>query len=301
MESQVCIACGQKRWRLIHQAGPYMVIECVGCGLGVTDPWPSNTEMASVNKQVYTLENRLRAYSRRRHEFEQRYQKQLDEIQSHHSGEIRTLLDVGCSLGFFLLEARKRGLEVVGAELSAESAEYAAMTNGLCVYNSPVEELSFPERRFDVVCLWDVLEHVPDPLRLLQELRRILKDDGLLVIQSPNLDSAMRRTCGQHWSWWLLPDHLFHFTPTALSKLLENAEYKVVHNFTWEPSRDLIYNVLTAKLPSLAESNPNFAPRLLRRLLYDTSMLVGPIVQPVQHLIWRKQHGALLVAYGMKN
>jgi len=80
------------------------------------------------------------------------------------------MLDVGCNLGFFLSVARAQGYEVHGVEISAESVKYAQEQLNLDVVCGTIETASYPDRSFDVITLWDVIEHVPQPIVLLSEI-----------------------------------------------------------------------------------------------------------------------------------
>jgi SAM-dependent methyltransferase len=86
----------------------------------------------------------------------------------------------------------------------------------------------FPDGFFDVVTMWHVLEHLPDPAAALAEARRVLQADGLLVIEVPNLGSLTFRLCRERW-WPLdVPRHLLHFTPQTLGRLLDAGGFEVV-------------------------------------------------------------------------
>ncbi len=137
----------------------------------------------------------------------------------------RSLLDIGCGEGFFLSMAARAGYTVKGVDLSSDAAEYARETFGVDVEAKPLEELQFPENCFDVVTLWQVLEHVPYPLGLLKEVHRILRPEGLLVVSTPNFDGAPARVMGTRW-WDITRLHINHFTCTTLTAILQKAGFR---------------------------------------------------------------------------
>jgi 2-polyprenyl-3-methyl-5-hydroxy-6-metoxy-1,4-benzoquinol methylase len=150
---------------------------------------------------------------------------QLGIIKKYESGT--TLLDIGCGEGFFLSNASKAGYTTKGIEISLDAAEYAGKEFGLDVEAKPFEELQFPENYFDVVTLWQVLEHVPYPLVVLKEVHRILKPEGLLATSTPDIDSIMAKIFRRKW-WNLRRLHINQFTTETLTDMLKRAGFKNV-------------------------------------------------------------------------
>jgi 2-polyprenyl-3-methyl-5-hydroxy-6-metoxy-1,4-benzoquinol methylase len=135
------------------------------------------------------------------------------------------LLDIGCAQGFFLFSASKAGYNIKGIEISRDAAEYARREFGLDVEAKPFEELQFPENHFDVVTLWQVLEHVPYPLIVLKEVHRILKPEGLLVVSTPNIEGIPSKILRKRW-WDIKRLHINQFSTKTLKDILQNAEFK---------------------------------------------------------------------------
>lgn len=139
------------------------------------------------------------------------------------------LLDIGCATGLFLDGMRRRGnWELLGLEPSAPAAE-AARRLGLRVITGTLEETDFPTGHFDVVTLWDVIEHLHDPAGALRRIARILKPGGILVIRTPNFDSWEARLFGRYWAGLEPPRHLFVFTPQTLGAMLAQAGFAIRH------------------------------------------------------------------------
>ncbi|MDE1928441.1 MAG: class I SAM-dependent methyltransferase, partial [Burkholderiales bacterium] len=108
------------------------------------------------------------------------------------------LLDVGCAAGFFLAEARAH-YEVQGVELSAWSSAWAREQLGLPVHTGTLQQAALEAGRYDVVTLWDVIEHVPDPVPLLSEAARVLAPGGSVVLTTGDWGSAYARRRGADW------------------------------------------------------------------------------------------------------
>jgi len=129
------------------------------------------------------------------------------------------ILDVGTGSGAFLNAAKKRGWQVYGIEPNKWLREWARKSYGIDIKNGTLIQQKYPDNFFDVVTLWDVLEHLGDPKAELWEIKRILKPSGLLVINFPNISSLLAKLAGRKW-WFLLSVHLYYFTPQTLKKLL---------------------------------------------------------------------------------
>jgi 2-polyprenyl-3-methyl-5-hydroxy-6-metoxy-1,4-benzoquinol methylase len=165
------------------------------------------------------------------------FRKGLSLIERYKGGG--KLLDVGCALGVFLYLARERGWEVYGVDVSRYAASYAREVFGLKVFVQELEDVQFPDKWFDVITLWDVLEHFTDPSLQLQEILRILKDDGIILTNAPNEEGLIRflagiifRLSGGKISYPVRKlyhhFHFYYFTQQTLQALLEKNGFTLV-------------------------------------------------------------------------
>ncbi len=203
------------------------------------------------------------------------------------------LLDIGCNIGAFLTEARVAGFKTAGVEMNRECAEYAKSQLGLDVFNGRLDQAKFADGSFDVVTLYDLLEHVPEPKLLLRVIRRILKPTGLLVVQSPNIASLMARWTKTEWQWLCLPDHLWHFTPKTLAAFIETAGFEVHRLRTWEPADVFWDNLVQLDL------RQRQIPRIARKMAQTTG-LGFPLIALTQKIWWRVQLGAAIEVFATK-
>ncbi len=127
-------------------------------------------------------------------------------------------LDVGCHTGRFLELTRALGMEVAGVELDPHAAE-AARAKGLDVFQGTLHDAKYPDASFDVVTLNHVFEHLPNPVEHLDEIHRILKPGGTLVLATPNPSSLLRKTFGEAWLHVDAPRHLHLYPPKVLARL----------------------------------------------------------------------------------
>jgi SAM-dependent methyltransferase len=129
------------------------------------------------------------------------------------------LLDVGAGHGLLLDEARGRGYDVVGAELSADAARHARDALGLDVREIALEDPALDGERFDAIVLADVLEHLADPVAALERCRELLAPGGTLLIVTPDPSSPTARIAGRRW-WGLLPGHVCLIPHATLRELI---------------------------------------------------------------------------------
>ncbi|MFH1093213.1 MAG: methyltransferase domain-containing protein [Candidatus Omnitrophota bacterium] len=168
----------------------------------------------------------------------------------------KLLLDVGCSTGFFLDEAKKKGWQVQGVELSQWAASIAREKFSIDVINSTLKQAKLPANSYDLIVLHDTIEHVLNPREMLIEIRRILKPDGVVYINTPDIQSLASRVLKARW-WGINRHHLFYFSRKTLNRLLEAAGFKSIRwglyarSFTlkyWleraKPYSRSIYNIL---------------------------------------------------------
>lgn len=137
------------------------------------------------------------------------------------------VLDVGAAAGYFLKAAKDAGWEAHGVEPNKGLRDYARERFGVDMRHSTLPAAAFPDAHFDVVTLWDVLEHVTDPAADLREVHRVLKPGGLLVVNYPDISDVFARMAGKKW-WFLLSAHLYYFTPKTIRAILEKTGFKTL-------------------------------------------------------------------------
>jgi 2-polyprenyl-3-methyl-5-hydroxy-6-metoxy-1,4-benzoquinol methylase len=141
------------------------------------------------------------------------------------------LLEIGCGSGAGLQLMQEKGWCVTGLDFD-EDAVRNARGKGLDVHYGQLSAQEFGDQTFDAVVMSHVIEHVPTPVALLSECRRILKAEGVLVALTPNAVSSLHLKYGQYWRGLEIPRHLQIFTPEALAGVAERAGYTVVETFT---------------------------------------------------------------------
>lgn len=227
-----CNLCRGLRFVDIVTEDGFDVVACSDCGLIFVANPPSD-------------EGRARLYS-----FEAGYHQALvdhDRTTALHTKEAEAnlallrrhvragrLLDMGCSTGLFLKAARESGWLGQGLEYSPDSSRIAVEKYGLQVHCGELRQGLYAARAFDVITLWDVIEHVPDPHSAIKMLRDCLAPGGWLVLKTPNADGLyprLGRLLAKRLGFWghvEPPGHLYQFTVATLGRMVRGAGLDVV-------------------------------------------------------------------------
>ena len=251
-EYRNCPCCGQNDFEVLFESNMkaddfqgavetvYMIpggrwgrhVKCRSCKFIYVNPIYKASEINKAYSQRKSAdvsiirENRLRAS-----------ESQVGLVKQYKNGTY--LLDIGCGEGFFLFNASRAGYITKGIELSQDAVEYARREFGLDVEAKPFEELQFPEDHFDVITLWQVLEHVPYPRMILKEVRRILKPEGLLVASTPNIEGIPAKMLGKRW-WNVRRLHINQFTVKTLTTVLKNIGFRNISSVSYKESISLL-------------------------------------------------------------
>jgi 2-polyprenyl-3-methyl-5-hydroxy-6-metoxy-1,4-benzoquinol methylase len=149
---------------------------------------------------------------------ESRYDTLLEELGRLVSG--RRLLDVGCGIGQWVDAASRRGWDASGIEL-AEGAVRVAQSVGARVERLPLESELLDRGAYDVVTMFEVIEHVPAPRAFLRRAAELLRPGGVLLMTTPNFRSIDRLAAGDEWGV-IHPEHYSYFTPTTARALVQS-------------------------------------------------------------------------------
>ena len=138
--------------------------------------------------------------------------------------EEKTLLDVGAGTGDFLLKAKNRNWKVEGVEPNRE-AKMRAKEKGIDLYSGLG---TLVDRKYNVITLWHVLEHLPNLDNQIKQLVSLLNENGTLIIAVPNFKSFDAQYYQKYWAAYDVPRHLWHFSKRTIEKLFSGHKMKVV-------------------------------------------------------------------------
>lgn len=196
------------------------LVRCRRCGLEYVNPRPAAGDIVDAYSQgddpayVSQVDARQRTFD-----------AALARIEEMQPGKGR-LLDVGTAAGAFLAAARARGWEAEGCEPNRWMAAWGARQYGVVIRPGELFDHDYPRESFDVVTLWDVIEHTPDPTRVVRRIGELLKPGGLVIINYPDRGSWIARLMGRRWPF-LSSVHLYYFKRHTLARLLEGQGFEI--------------------------------------------------------------------------
>jgi len=222
--SRSCDLCGAETAEHLLTKNGASYCRCGSCGFIYTDQCAEDSKAANADYFAATLEQYARKAGSPRKQAA--WRRILASLEPHR--RLGTLLEVGANVGGFLAAARDQGWKAVGVEPSLPCARFAREQRGLDVRDGVLEEAGLPENAFDVVYANAVFEHLPKPGLVFQEVERILRPGGVVLIDTVNWDSYTRRNVGQEWKLIDPRVHLCLYTPDTLARYCRNAGLEVV-------------------------------------------------------------------------
>lgn len=174
-------------------------------------------------------------------------------------GQGRRYLDIGCAGGASLVAARSLGFSVQGVEPSHWLADFGRTNYGIDVRDGILKPGMFPEASYDLITMWDVLEHIPEPGPVLDLIRTLLKPGGVLLLTYPDINCLAPRLLGDRWPFWLSV-HLNYYVPATIRLQVEQANFEVLRFRPYWMSLPLGY--------TLSRAVPYFKPiAILQKLV----------------------------------
>ena len=200
----------------------YIIVECRTCGLSYVNPRAFGVEDDEYFRGAYlsTIEDQGSLNLG----IKSLYARILADLET--CLRPSRLLDVGCAMGHFMVEARDHGWEVTGVECSSFASEYGRNRWGLDTRQAcELRDASLPANHFDACVLIEVAEHLPHPTDTFAEAFRVLKPGGMLYITTPNFASFRSLLQRDEWKPVIPTGHLYYFTVDSLTKLLARIGY----------------------------------------------------------------------------
>jgi 2-polyprenyl-3-methyl-5-hydroxy-6-metoxy-1,4-benzoquinol methylase len=204
-----------------HLASHGDIVQCNYCMMVYNNPQPDAEALTGIYKEVedplYVEETEAR---------ERTFAHSLKQLHRY----IRPpgkMLEVGCYTGIFMKAAVEAGWTVEGIELSNWAAEIARGLEIGTVYDEPLDRLQLPVNHYDVIVMWDVIEHLAQPVRLLSDVHRLLKPGGVLAISTHLVDSMAVRIMGTRYPFFM-DMHVVHFSRATIRRMLEEQGFHLL-------------------------------------------------------------------------
>lgn len=234
-----CILCGSSYFEIIsnnvRDSNHHKVIKCKNCFHVQLFPIPFKEEITEFYNKNYQFQNKILYLSR----------KDLKERAKHHLTKRISLvtslipkkakiLEVGSGMGLFLDSMEKKGFEVIGIEISKKERAYSKRITNVPILNLDLHEELLEVSNFDIVVMFQVLEHIRDPISFISNLSKMLKQKGKLVVEVPNMNDLQLKINDEYKQWFFQIAHISYFTPNTLKKVLLRCGFKKVRILGWQ-------------------------------------------------------------------
>ena len=231
-----CPLCRGKNHQKLYQKDSFWIVECRSCGLVFVNPRLAASEIRKhYDRKYYKSDNpsdktRYIDYNFRylkSHE-KKRFQDIFKYLEKFLPQKGR-LLDLGAATGFLVQEANKRGWQAEGVEISKWAADYGKKNLKVKIFPGDLFEARFNKETFEAITMLDILEHLEDPSKVLEEAHRILKKGGVIYIETINFDNFITRYLIKNNYKHMVPAyHLIYFGRRQLGQFLKKAKLQVL-------------------------------------------------------------------------
>ncbi|MGI8980966.1 MAG: class I SAM-dependent methyltransferase [Pirellulaceae bacterium] len=223
---EACSVCGDSQWRIVYRGHLPWLKVCAACGVERVFPIPQEFELAGIYDTKYYAKfgatGQSDAYRTMKLANAEEYLKSIETYR-----EVGTLVDVGCGLGENLMVGKRRGWKGVGVDRNESAIETCEVNGTFRALVLDWEREPFDGVRIDVVMICDVIEHFYRPDAALRKAHACLRENGLVFLTTPDVESIWARLLGHRW-WHYHIDHLWYFSRRTLSRLAENAGFEVL-------------------------------------------------------------------------
>lgn len=234
-EKIACPVCEGHAFEPLFEKRGEPFVRCRGCGLVLINPRPA--QVAATYDADYS-----HGYIRKADKKRVRCRRWVARIARQASASGRWL-DVGCSAGFVVLAAQEAGFDAYGVELEQAAVNYGRETLGLRnIVCGTLETQAYPSRHFDVISMYDVIEHVPDLNATVAELARVLRPTGVIEIRTPDVGHWSTPRQLSEWKEVKPSEHLYYFNASTLNRLFAKHGLRVRHQrFMFKPALDIVF------------------------------------------------------------
>jgi len=206
----------------------FHIVQCQSCGFKYTNPRPEEENLGSYyqSEEYVSHSNTKKGFINYTYQIVRKYTllKKLQLLSNYY--KTGKLLDIGCGTGEFLNVCQQAKWDTAGIEPSADARKMAINNYNLNVLEES-EIKNLPSESFDVITMWHVLEHVPKLNERIEDLKRLIKPTGIIIIAVPNCNSLDAKIYKENWAAYDVPRHLYHFVPKDIESAFKNHDLKM--------------------------------------------------------------------------
>lgn len=222
----------------------HLVMRCGECGFIQLGAHPTKEQIEHTYSRSYFKNSKYRLDAGAQKEQDRR----INLMRECGLAPAANILDIGCATGDFVLRA-KETFSMWGADISEQAIDIARKRNpdiASCLFSMSKQTIDSLNRTFDAVTMWDVIEHLDDPVGLLQALVKKIKPTGFLFFSTPNIGAIVPRLMGARWAFMTPPEHIGYFSRDTMKRLLATCglrEFKWETNGKWVNLGFLMYKL----------------------------------------------------------
>ncbi len=269
-----CNFCAEKKKiRPLYRRFGYQIVRCGRCGLIYLSDLPKNDELNTLYTKAFFKSSSKFAASKSNPSYINALKRVVWIL---NFSEIKTIawLDVGCATGDFLLAAKPYVSQLHGNDVSTYATKEGRRRGLKNMRQGDFSSLRYPARAFDVISMWDLIEHVPDPHTTLTKAYKALRPGGYLVLSTGDVDSLLSRVTGRFWHLMIPPLHIYFFSKRTIRQYLEICGFE--HITVSYPGKIVPLDFLIEKFFRLI--NPELSYAIARRL---KSLNLGRVKLPI--------------------
>lgn len=222
-----CIVCNNAQAYPLYSG----VVKCQRCGHVFCDRHLGEEELSKLYKKDYFFGEEYSDYLADKKVLQKNFKLRMKVLQRFlEPARHRHLLEIGCAYGFFLDTVRNQFSLVRGIDITEDGIRYAQEKLKLDVVNDDFIRHDFKGQKFDVVCMWDTIEHLQSPHLYLKKLSEHMETGALLALTTGDIASVIARIKKSRWRLMHPPSHLHYFSKRTLTKILNDHGFDVIYN-----------------------------------------------------------------------
>ncbi len=232
MDNKKCLVCNTEMVPAFT-INSFTFVECPKCKfLAVLDNIDSTNLENIYSNEYYTQDpNRYTQATNQQRNLWLRRLQLINDFQQ--SKGLNRILDIGCGTGVFLEVAMNQGWDVYGIEISTKAVEFAAEKVGSERVSKDLFSIDESKTSFDVVCMWAMIEHVPNPVDYFKKAFALLRPGGIFALSTVNTNALNRKMFNKKWRYFVPPEHLVYFNTNNIQATLLQNNFETLLVSTW--------------------------------------------------------------------
>ena len=226
IENNKCVVCKSTKFTNRYQ----ILLECLNCGHIFSNRKLSYDEIKSLYDIDYFKGNEYLDYEKDKNIILKNFKLRIATLLKHIKKPLnKSLLEIGCAFGFFIEVSQNHFNKIVGIDISSSAINYAKQNYKNTFLQGNFINHQFNNETFDVICMWDTIEHLNEPDKYIKKANNLLNRGGILALSTPDIGSIVAKFRKENWRMIHPPTHLHYFSSKTMCRLLENNNFKIIY------------------------------------------------------------------------